>query len=215
MMLNSLSTTSIKIPEKIISRRSHTPCLMWPTLSLHRKTKDIFQFPTENEVRIRYIEGEFRFVSQDFEKAIRSARERIWLIDGYLSALGKDTQDCFASKFRTSLYVTDATSIRFVTTRKDGYDVQQKIFREIVKERRNYRPRDSFNIYVRYNSKTIDGSLFPHDRFAIIDDELWHCGANVGGTYHKLNAYSRGWCAHETKAIEYFERIWDRLSEVS
>jgi hypothetical protein len=48
----------------------------------------------------------------------------------------------------------------------------------------------------------------PHDRFAIIDDELWHWGANVGGTHHEVNAYSRGWPVHETGAVAYFERLW-------
>lgn len=32
-----------------------------------------------------------------------------------------------------------------------------------------------------------------HDRFAIMDQEIWHCGAAVGGMSGKLSALSRGW----------------------
>ena len=32
-----------------------------------------------------------------------------------------------------------------------------------------------------------------HDRFAIMDEEIWHCGAAVGGMHGALNAVSRGW----------------------
>lgn len=32
-----------------------------------------------------------------------------------------------------------------------------------------------------------------HDRFAIMDQEIWHFGAAVGGMHKKLSAFSRGW----------------------
>ena len=32
-----------------------------------------------------------------------------------------------------------------------------------------------------------------HDRFAVLDDEIWHFGGTVGGINPQLTAYSRGW----------------------
>ena len=32
-----------------------------------------------------------------------------------------------------------------------------------------------------------------HDRFAIMDGEIWHCGASIGGTHPSLNALTHGW----------------------
>jgi len=53
-------------------------------------------------------------------------------------------------------------------------------------------------------------SKFPyvHDRFAIIDDELWHFGATVGGLHNLVNAASRGWDVDEHGAVSFFERAW-------
>ena len=48
-----------------------------------------------------------------------------------------------------------------------------------------------------------------HDRFAIIDDELWHFGATVGGSHRSVTAYSRGWSAQATRAGEFFEEAWN------
>lgn len=50
---------------------------------------------------------------------------------------------------------------------------------------------------------------FIHDRFAIIDDELWHFGGTVGGFHASVSAASRGWRASDHRAIEFFEMAWN------
>jgi phage terminase large subunit-like protein len=47
-----------------------------------------------------------------------------------------------------------------------------------------------------------------HDRFAIVDEELWHFGATVGGFHPSVSAASRGWLATEHGAVEFFEEAW-------
>lgn len=47
-----------------------------------------------------------------------------------------------------------------------------------------------------------------HDRFAIIDNELWHFGGTVGGFNSKLSAASRGWDATKLNAISFFDEVW-------
>lgn len=47
-----------------------------------------------------------------------------------------------------------------------------------------------------------------HDRFAIIDDELWHFGGTVGGFEKQFSVASRGWRASEYGADTLFHNIW-------
>lgn len=47
----------------------------------------------------------------------------------------------------------------------------------------------SIEIGILPSSKSID----VHDRFAIMDGEIWHCGAAVGGMHEAVSAVSRGW----------------------
>ena len=49
---------------------------------------------------------------------------------------------------------------------------------------------------------------YVHDRFAIIDDELWHFGATVGGLHSLVNAATRGWSADDHDALKFFENAW-------
>lgn len=52
---------------------------------------------------------------------------------------------------------------------------------------------------------------FPHDRFAVIDQELWHFGATVGGGHPSLTAQSRGWDAEVAGFKIFFERVFSGL----
>ena len=46
------------------------------------------------------------------------------------------------------------------------------------------------------------------DRFAIVDDGLWHFGSTVGGGHPGLTAASGPWSASDTRAVEFFEECW-------
>lgn len=42
--------------------------------------------------------------------------------------------------------------------------------------------------------ENVKGTFFEiHDRFVLLDDEIWHFGGAVGGVNLHLTAYSRGW----------------------
>ena len=41
------------------------------------------------------------------------------------------------------------------------------------------------------------GGFGLHDRFVLIDDEIWHFGWTVGGIEPLLTAYSGGWKDHD------------------
>ena len=61
----------------------------------------------------------------------------------------------------------------------------------------------------------LDGRSFPflHDRFAMLDGELWHFGGTVGGLQNGLTAYSRGWSASAQQFEKLFSEIWNNLKD--
>ena len=47
-----------------------------------------------------------------------------------------------------------------------------------------------------------------HDRFVLVDDDLWHFGANVGGTHRDTNAATQGWFNEAIEFAKLFEACW-------
>ena len=149
--------------------------------------------------------GEFGSLSQGFMSALSSARTRIWLVDCFLLKLIDTAKANFLEIFDRAFLKTSADDVRLLTSKKDGHLNQVEEFRDLQNSRREPpEKRAAFTIEVRVIPGVKGGARLPHDRFAIIDDELWHWGANVGGTHHEVNAFSRGWSAHETGAVAYF-----------
>lgn len=147
---------------------------------------------------------------QTFAQAVHNALERVWIIDPYLLIPDKgadrdrriqQVQAWFEHGFagKDVRILTDATS-----------DIEPHIIKEFRKTQdRINEPRKlqaALEIQVRFTLS----KQFPyvHDRFAVIDDELWHFGATVGGLHQDVSAASRGWHVEEHRAIEFFELAW-------
>jgi hypothetical protein len=58
------------------------------------------------------------------------------------------------------------------------------------------------NIEIHMLQKT-----YIHDRFALMDGEIWHCGATIGGMHECLNAISRGWKDNGNKMMKYMTQL--------
>ncbi len=187
--------------------RSFVPKLKWPTLDNHYSNVDLTRFPTLEEEVWRYGAGDFGAWSDEFVVAVRRARERVWLIDGYLLKVSDGATGCFFDIFGRVLSETFALDIRLLTSAKTGHKEHIEALRVLRDERRAPPRNEGFTIEVGLVREGRGVARLPHDRFAIIDDELWHWGANVGGTHREINAFSRGWPAHESGASDYFERL--------
>lgn len=191
------------------SSPSFVPRLRWPSLDDRHSKADLHRFPTRSEELSRHGAGEFGAWSDGFMTAVRSARERVWLIDGFLLKVDDRARGSFFPVFGAVLRQTPAQSIRLLTANKAGHEEQIEQLRTLQDERRAPPRNEAFTIEVRLVREGRGRVRLPHDRFAIVDDELWHWGANVGGTHHEVNAYSRGWSADETGAADYFKRLWN------
>ena len=207
------TTPPIVLATTTQSSRTLVPELRWPSLDDSYSNIDLSRFPTWSEELSRHGDGEFGAWSDKFMIAIRSARGRVWLIDGFLLKVDDRARGSFSTVFGAVLRQTSAQSIRLLTSNKAGYEDQIKQLCALQNERRAPPRNEAFTIEVRLVRERRSNARLPHDRFAIIDDELWHWGANIGGTHHEVNAYSRGWLAEETGAADYFNRLWNDAGE--
>ncbi|MDA8500449.1 MULTISPECIES: hypothetical protein [unclassified Citrobacter] len=145
-----------------------------------------------------------------FVEAVKQAKNRVWIMDSHFlsSPSDKIKQDDYvldiAGWFHPRI---DATDIRILTCHDPGFGASQRsIFDVLVGDinQRRASGQTKFSLVIR---EKMDNDLI-HDRFAIIDDELWHFGATVGGFHTSLSAVSRGWCAIETGAADFFNLAW-------
>lgn len=81
----------------------------------------------------------------------------------------------------------------------------EKDYNEISKLRNNPQKEDMklFSIF-SVEIKRLEMHYTSHDRFAIMDHEIWHCGAAVGGMHGELSALSRGWRDENDCLRKYF-----------
>ena len=156
-----------------------------------------------------------------FGRAVSEALDRVWIVDEYLLMPDKkkgDTDELVKQKImRRVQNILDwlpislaANDIRFLTKQHEEVEASTLArFQELaqaINDQSMRRPKKC-NIEVRTHlTQKFD---FIHDRFAIIDDELWHFGATVGGFHASVSAASRGWRASDHGAIEFFELAWN------
>lgn len=49
-----------------------------------------------------------------------------------------------------------------------------------------------------------------HDRYALLDSDLWHFGSTVGGAQQKLSCASHGWTSHAEAFSQLFDDWWGK-----
>lgn len=202
----------IEMPKPIVN--AFAPKLAWPSLSFQYGRVDLLRFPDPAEERGSRARGEFGSYSEAFMKEVMKAQRRIWLVDGYLLAVPESLERCFCVEFIAAFDQTAVTDIRLLTWPKNGYREQTADLYRLRDKRREPPSNSGFTIEVKIVREGKSPISLPHDRFAVIDDELWHWGANVGGTHPDVNAYSRGWSADEVDAGAYFLRLWQQAENV-
>lgn len=151
---------------------------------------------------------------QKFAKEVADAQDRIWIVDEYLlrPEKGKGSPADRVDKILMWLPLWLAASdVRLLTKQHQevGEDDLKK-FQQRAQAISNHESRrgKECRIEVRMHL-THPRCNFIHDRFAIIDDELWHFGGTAGGFQSSVSATSRGWSAADHGAIEFFEEIWN------
>lgn len=141
-----------------------------------------------------------KLISPQFENALNNAHKRIWLIDGYLN------KSDYRLKLESILKSLQAVQVCFTA------DVRI-FFKSDMSKSDIITLLDKHNRVLSENKRAeIQYRFFKgppiHDRFAIIDDVLWHFGSDVGSTNKSIHATSYGWNAVSLKAVKFFEDFW-------
>lgn len=59
-------------------------------------------------------------------------------------------------------------------------------------------------------SASKDVNVSVHDRFALLDEAIWHCGGTIGGMHPQIGALSGGWPDEQGRLRIFFERLVDQ-----
>ncbi|WNN63370.1 hypothetical protein [Enterobacter hormaechei] len=183
-----------------------TPQLLIPCEVTHRD-ESRHHFPGIDAIMARYQVDDVCIV-KEFEATIRTA-QRVWIIDKHLfSEDGKNPIHSRRIQKVVNWFLTNhIQTIRILTGHHDDKAKIEKEFEELEEFVTNERAKvdTPLKVELSFSLKDFD---YIHDRFAIIDDELWHFGATVGGFHRSINAASRGWSADTHKAVQFFDTAW-------
>lgn len=152
-----------------------------------------------------------------FGRAVSAALDRVWIMDEYFfiphGSKGESIQTKIAARLQRMLdwmpHSLEASDIRILTKQHDEItDDTIAPLRMRVNEINRTQSRRAVTCAVEVRYHLTRNFHYVHDRFAIVDDELWHFGGTVGGFHALVSAASRGWDAAEHGADKFFEMAW-------
>lgn len=182
--------------------------LLWPG-----NYSDLDRFPERKTLHDRYSCNPLeRCPIQAFVYAVLFASDRVWILDPFFGEQEQHNDKYYRSipnLLWEAMLTSEVSSLRFIT--KPTFE------RGLLQNIRDSRAETGIFPAPRYGADWL-GELrgrneypYAHDRFAVIDDELWHFGGTVGASQAGLTAASRGWSAVYTGAADFFRELWRDL----
>ena len=167
---------------------------------------DAPHFPSVAEIHGRRdgIEDGKELGLRAFEEAVESSEVRVLLLDHHFDKQGADI-------LGGALMLSQVGHVRLLTGRGSLPETDREELENVLTQSCNEERHDRRQVEVHWRA-TLSTDRFPflHDRFAIIDESLWHFGATVGGGHSGLTAVSGPWSATATRAVTFFEECWRR-----
>lgn len=149
-------------------------------------------------------------ISKIFYQAVENATQRIWILDSYLANTKEKNGNMKIEKLlEPLLYNSEKLDTRLYfrdDINKEAKERLQQIINHINDNIREIAISSTATI-VQY--KFFKDIKFIHDRFAIVDNQLWHFGSDVGCTQPSFHATSYGWNAESLKVSNFFEELWE------
>ena len=211
--------TKLKTPsvtsEFIFQPRPHAPQIRWPF-----RGGGLTEFPDPSQISSRpspftYSSGNcVKEVLKEFFTALINANECVRIIDKNFLQNKKNSYDptlIGPNLLEIAIKSSTFDELKIITDEinyKDG-----SVARDIEIKFRKLRPVTKNSKKLKVTIKDVKRSRLNlvHDRFAIVDEVLWHFGSDVGGRDPNLNAVSFGWDATQTRATSFFEDLWGIL----
>jgi hypothetical protein len=182
------------VVEGSASPLASSPELLWPG-----RSDDLGVFPDRATLRSRQDNShpDRPPIRSFIESVWLKAQTRVWILDPFFG------QDPLPYDVGEALKLTEAKDLRLFTRK-----VSTALFHEIQDERKERGfSAPTFGVSW-YGGLVAERFPFCHDRFAVIDEELWHFGGTVGGGQSGLTAVSRGWPAESTGVASFFDQVW-------
>ena len=204
-LLRPTRTVRDDIPVRQFPQPSREPQLLWPSIRYGQgiESHDVPYFPSREIIQGRYAAAGVKVLKLNaFETAVTEAERRILVLDPHFDEIG-------ANVLGPALSLSQALDIRLLTGRGDIEREKRNRLQRGLTQYRNSSRVDARQVEVRW-SATLDRRSFPflHDRFAVVDEGLWHFGSTVGGGHPGLTAVSGPWPAAGTRATEFFNECW-------
>jgi phosphatidylserine/phosphatidylglycerophosphate/cardiolipin synthase-like enzyme len=157
-----------------------------------------------------------------FGAAVSQAQERVWVIDLYFlePEKGEGSRQNRISQILNWMPDTMSANDIRILTKSHNIGTNKKVdsdltlqFQEHANIINSCRSKGAGQCVIELRFTLKENFDYVHDRFAIIDDELWHFGATVGGFHSQVSAATRGWRASEHGAEEFFNLAWNTRSQ--
>lgn len=154
-----------------------------------------------------------------FGEAVSQAQDKVWIIDTHFLDPDKGGRQIRIDQILSWMLEPTfaASDIKLLTASHHSKEVDNdlaKQFREYAEMIRNSRSKGATKCSIEVRFTLTQNFNYVHDRFAIIDDKLWHFGAMVGGFHSQVSAATRGWLASDHGAEKFFELAWDAPSQM-
>ena len=170
-----------------------------------KQATDLLSCPNLRDIKDRYREGEKNaLVLDSFTRTLRNASDKIWILDTYLHK-NFSKNDVFESILKSILINKAIIDVRFyLKSKTNEEDIKEivKFYNDLIREDRSNSRATTIAL------KFYDNLNYVHDRFAIVDDYLWHFGSDVGASLPSLHATSYGWNAEKLEITDFFEELW-------
>jgi len=193
--------------------------ILWPTFIGHGDAgrSDSSAFPRLQAIKARHG-ASLPEALNAFVEAAQMAQQRILVLDRYLfkpkEGSQRDRFDQILSWLPDALV---ANEIRFLTDAHSTAEEHQEIqnlFRDRVAALNQKSSHRNGRATIEIKFTLAKNFPYVHDRFAIIDNELWHFGATVGGLHNHVTAATRGWDAQAHDAERFFNDAWKGDSDL-
>lgn len=151
-------------------------------------------------------------VSPEFLKSLEQSKDRVWFLDGYLinnyiTNETKKGKNVVVQILDSIVSNSHGIEVKFFLRKVEGSKKIEQVFKEkndLIIELHN----NQVNTEIKYKYITKDFKQI-HDRFAVIDNQLWHFGSDIGSSLPDFHATSFGWDAEELQVDKFFKELWE------
>ena len=137
-----------------------------------------------------------------FVSAVASASQRIWIIDRHFEGwcgLAQLLEVLLPGSARRPLKPRGTAPVVMILSRR-------------VKEARDWLTSEKKGLPQNIRIAGLRDDASVHDRFALVDDDLWHFGSTVGGAHPEVSAATRGWGAEVPLFERLFQSLWEKAT---